>query len=346
MKSIRWGILGTGQIANHFATDFSYAKSGTLAAIASRNKVTANDFAQKFNIELAFQDYFSLINSDQVDAIYIAVPHVYHYELTKACILAGKAVLCEKPFTMNQRQSQELYLLAEQHKVFVMEAMWTRFNPAIEQVIDWIADGEIGELSSIQATLSFAGPADPEHRLNNKKLGGGALLDVGIYPIFLAQLFWGKPSYIQSQAILNDEDVDVLNQILLGWNHGGLAALESSIISQSPNRAILSGTTGYIEIETEWHKANICRIMDRQGNERAVEFDFQGQGYQFEVDEVNRCLDEGLLQSPSHTWENSLNLASTLDEIRADMGVHYEQDVIAQGENLHEHHHEHRHHKQ
>ncbi len=136
-----------------------------------------------------------------------------------------------------------------------------------------------------------------------------------------------------------------MNQLLLGWDHGGLAALESSIVSQSPNRAILSGTTGYIEIETEWHKANACRIMDRQGNERAVEFDFPGQGYQFEVDEVNRCLVEGLLQSPSHTWENSLNLISTLDEIRADMGVHYEQDSSTQKEHLHEHHHEHHHHK-
>ncbi|TBR44932.1 Gfo/Idh/MocA family oxidoreductase [Marinomonas agarivorans] len=345
MKSIRWGILGTGKIATHFANDFAYTKTGELKAIASRNKVTANQFAQRFNIELAFQDYFSLINSDQVDAIYIAVPHVYHYELTKACILAGKAVLCEKPFTLNQHQSTELYELAEQHQVFVMEAMWTRFNPMIEQVIDWVADGEIGLLSSIQASFNFVAPTDPTHRLNNKALGGGALLDIGIYPVFLAQLFWGLPDFVQSQAILNDDDIDMSVQTLLGWDHGGLAVLDTSLISKSSNRATLSGSEGYIEIDNHWHKAKSCRLVDKNDREHAVEFDFPGMGYQFEIDEVNRCLEEGLLQSPNFTWSNSLDLITTLDEIRADIGVEYPQEHISEPANIEEHHHEHHHHK-
>ncbi|KZM39951.1 dehydrogenase [Marinomonas sp. SBI22] len=345
MKNFRWGILGTGKIAHHFARDFSFTKSGELRAVASRNKDTADAFATEFDIELALQDYYSLINSDEVDVIYIAVPHVHHYELTKACILAGKAVLCEKPFAMNDYQAQELYALAQKHKVFVMEAMWTRFNPVIEQVIDWVADEEIGQLNSIQASLCFVAPTDPEHRVNNLKLGGGALLDVGIYPVFLAQLFWGKPDFVQNQAILNETDVDVLNQMLLGWDNGALASLESSIISHSPNRAVLSGSKGYIEIDTEWHKAKSCRLISKDNNERAVAFDFPGMGYQFEVDEVNRCLEEELIQSPNFTWQHSLDLVQTLDEIRQDMGVRYEQDPEIHDENIEEHHHEHHHHK-
>lgn len=345
MKSIRWGILGTGKIAHHFANDFAFAKTGEIRAIASRNKATANQFAQKFNIELAFQDYFSLINSDEVDVIYIAVPHVYHYELAKACILAGKAVLCEKPFTLNQQQSTQLYELAEQKHVFVMEAMWTRFNPTIEQVIDWVADGEIGLLSSIQASFNFVAPTDPNHRLNNKALGGGALLDIGIYPVFLAQLFWGLPDFVQNQAILNDNDIDMTVQALLGWDHGGLASVEASLISKGPNRATLSGSKGYIEIEGQWHKAKSCRLVDENGQEHYREFNFEGLGYQFEIDEVHRCLEEDLLQSPNYTWSNSLDLISTLDDIRADIGVSYPQEEQDDSTDIAEHHHEHHHHK-
>lgn len=192
MKNIRWGIFGTGKIAHHFAKDFSFTKSGELRAVASRNKNTADAFAAEFDIELALQDYYSLINSDEVDAIYIAVPHVHHYELSKACILAGKAVLCEKPFAMNEYQAKEVFALAQKHKVFVMEAMWTRFNPVIEQVIDWVADEEIGQLTSIQASLSFVAPTDPQHRVNNLKLGGGALLDVGYLPCIFSAAILGK----------------------------------------------------------------------------------------------------------------------------------------------------------
>lgn len=345
MSQFRWGILGTGNMATLFARDFAYAKSGVIAAVASREKSKADDFAQEFDIQHAIQDYYSLIHSDLVDVIYIAVPHVYHYDLIKECVLSGKAVLCEKPFCINQAQARDIYRLAERHKVFVMEAMWTRFTPVTEQVQEWIDSGDIGELTSIQATLSSFGSAQAEYRLNNKKLGGGALLDVGIYPIFLAQLLWGKPNFIQSQAVLNDDDIDMFNQILLGWDHGGLASLESSIVSLSPNRAILSGTAGYIEIEEDWHKSKTCRLVDVEGHEHKVAFDYQGMGYQFEINEVNRCLQKKLLQSPKHSWDNTLDVLATMDEIRADMGVFYEQEGMAEQERLYEHHHEHHHHK-
>ena len=345
MKNIRWGIIGTGAVARSFASDFIHSKTGVLKAVASRNKATADQFATDFSIELAYVDYYSLINSDEVDVIYIAVPHVFHHSIAKACILAGKAVLCEKPFTINSTLSKELYELAKQHEVFVMEALWTRFNPVIEQVIEWVEDGEIGQVSSIQANFSVLAPTDINHRVLNKSLAGGALLDIGIYPVFLAQLFWGKPDFIQNQAVIGDTDVDVFEQILLGWEHGGLASLEASLITHSPNKALLSGSTGFIEIDNNWFMAKSCRLVDKNNNERAIEFDFPGLGYQFEIEEVNRCLEEGLLQSPNFSWQNSLDLISTLDEIRSDIGLYYDGEPEPSDIDLEEHHHEHHHHK-
>jgi len=347
MNEVRWGIIGTGTIAQAFAADFAHAKTGTLRAVASRSKEAADAFAERYDIELSMVDYYSLINSHEVDVIYVAVPHSLHFELTKACIKAGKHVLCEKPFTLNETQAQELFELAAQHEVFVMEAMWTRFNPALEQAIEWVEEGEIGLLQSVQASFCFNATSQSEGRLFNKDLGGGALLDVGIYPIFLAQLFFGKPDFIQNQAVVGDTDVDVFEQLLLGWESGQLASLESSIISQQPNRAVLSGSDGYIEFGQEWYQTKTLTLVKNGGAEHAIEFDFPGLGYQFEVEEVNRCLQEGLLQSPNHSWEDTLNLLATMDEVRQDIGVYYpgEPEPCGHDCDIEHHHHEHGHHK-
>jgi len=226
-----------------------------------------------------------------------------------------------------------------------MEAMWTRFNPVIEQLLEWVESGDIGRLTSIQASFSFVGPTEEKHRLLNKKLGGGALLDVGIYPVFLAQLFLGRPDFIQNQAVIGDTDVDVFEQILLGWEVGSLALLEASIISSSPNQAIISGTNGYIIIESDWVMSKSCKLVDKNKNEHFVEFDYPGFGYQFEIDEVNRCIEEGLLQSPNFSWQNSLDLIQTLDEIRNDIGLFYDDEDHIETMDIEEHHHEHNHHK-
>lgn len=347
MNEVRWGIIGTGTIAQAFAADFAHAKTGTLRAVASRSKEAADAFAERYDIELSMVDYYSLINSHEVDVIYVAVPHSLHFELTKACIKAGKHVLCEKPFTLNEAQAQELFELAAQHEVFVMEAMWTRFNPALEQAIEWVEEGEIGLLQSVQASFCFNATSQSEGRLFNKDLGGGALLDVGIYPIFLAQLFFGKPDFIQNQAVVGDTDVDVFEQLLLGWESGQLASLEASIISQQPNRAVLSGSDGYIEFGQEWYQTKTLTLVKNGGAEHAIEFDFPGLGYQFEVEEVNRCLQEGLLQSPNHCWEDTLNLLATMDEVRQDIGVYYpgEPEPCGHDCDIEHHHHEHGHHK-
>lgn len=347
MNEVRWGIIGTGTIAQAFAADFAHAKTGTLRAVASRSKEAADAFAERYDIELSMVDYYSLINSHEVDVIYVAVPHSLHFELTKACIKAGKHVLCEKPFTLNEAQAQELFELAAQHEVFVMEAMWTRFNPALEQAIEWVEEGEIGLLQSVQASFCFNATSQSEGRLFNKDLGGGALLDVGVYPIFLAQLFFGKPDFIQNQAVVGDTDVDVFEQLLLGWESGQLASLEASIISQQPNRAVLSGSDGYIEFGQEWYQTKTLTLVKNGGAEHAIEFDFPGLGYQFEVEEVNRCLQEGLLQSPNHSWEDTLNLLATMDEVRQDIGVYYpgEPEPCGHDCDIEHHHHEHGHHK-
>lgn len=347
MNEVRWGIIGTGTIAQAFAADFAHAKTGTLRAVASRSKEAADAFAERYDIELSMVDYYSLINSHEVDVIYVAVPHSLHFELTKACIKAGKHVLCEKPFTLNEAQAQELFELAAQHEVFVMEAMWTRFNPALEQAIEWVEEGEIGLLQSVQASFCFNATSQSEGRLFNKDLGGGALLDVGIYPIFLAQLFFGKPDFIQNQAVVGDTDVDVFEQLLLGWESGQLASLEASIISQQPNRAVLSGSDGYIEFGQEWYQTKTLTLVKNGGAEHAIEFEFPGLGYQFEVEEVNRCLQEGLLQSPNHSWEDTLNLLATMDEVRQDIGVYYpgEPEPCGHDCDIEHHHHEHGHHK-
>lgn len=347
MNEVRWGIIGTGAIAQAFAADFKFAQTGVLRAVASRSKESADAFAERFDIELAMMDYFSLINSHEVDVIYIGVPNSLHFELAKACILAGKHVLCEKPFTLNELQAAELFELAKRQEVFVMEAMWTRFNPAVEQALEWVEEGEIGLLQSVQASFCFNGPQNPSGRHLNKELGGGALLDVGIYPIFLAQLFLGKPDFIQNQAVVGDTDVDVFEQLLLGWDEGQLAALESSLISQQPNRAVLSGSEGYIEFGQNWYQSKTVTLVKRDGAEHSVEFDVPGVGYQFEIEEVNRCIIEGVLQSPNHSWQDTINLLSTMDEIRQDIGVYYpgEPEPCEHDCDIEHHHHEHGHHK-
>ena len=232
-QKVRWGILGPGGIAASFAADLSLVPRAELAAVGSRSQATADAFAERFGFARAHGSYADLAADPDVDVIYIATPHAFHAEAALLCIEAGKAVLVEKPITLDLADAMRLVAAAREKGVFLMEAMWMRLNPAIRKIKELVEDGTIGWVSSIHADFGLQGPFDAEHRLRNPELGGGALLDLGVYPINFAHLIMGAPASVQAWAHLTPERVDEHTGVLLGWEAGAVGALTCSINGQS-----------------------------------------------------------------------------------------------------------------
>ena len=335
MQTVRWGILGPGKIALSFAEDFQYSKGGVLQAVASRDIHRAEEFTQKFRIPFAYGSYEQLIQSEEVDVIYIATPHSTHFELTRMCLLAGKSVLCEKPLTLNARQATQLFKIAKTQNCFLMEALWSKFNPTIRQLYQIIAAGEIGEVKRISSNFGFVADPDPASRLRNPSLAGGALLDIGIYALLLPHLLWGKPEKIESQVNLSDQGVDSQEQIIMSWSDGRMAVAEASLDCCYPNKAVISGTLGYIELPEQFFCSKFMTLT-RACHEEAskedrqpvlIENNFPGMGYQFEVNEVNQCLAGNKIQSDIHSWSETLALSETMDQLRLQWGISYPGEI-------------------
>ncbi|MFC4303334.1 Gfo/Idh/MocA family protein [Cohnella boryungensis] len=332
MKKIRWGVMGTGGISKSFVSDFPYVTGGELLAVGSRSQESADRFAQTHQIPRAYASYEALVSDSEIDAIYIGTPHPYHKENALIALRAGKAVLCEKPFTMNARELEELIACAAEHKQFLMEAMWTRFLPVFRKIREWIDAGRIGEIRQVKADFGFRLPDDydPQGRLLNKELGGGAFLDAGIYPLSLASMVFGaEPAKAVSTVQIGPSGVDEQYSILLTYPGGQTALLNGAVRLALPNEAYLIGTKGYIHIPALFLNSKSATLHlhgNEEGNETYVD-DRASSGYSFEIEEVNRCLQAGLNESPVMPLQESLDIMQLMDRIRKDWGLQYSADL-------------------
>ncbi len=324
MRTIRWGIIGAGHIAEKFATALNSLKDTELTAIASRSIDKAYEFSERYHVRKAYGSYEELVKDSDIDVIYIATPHTEHRKNASLCITHGKAVLCEKPFTVNYREAEILTTLAKEHKVFLMEAMWTKFLPATRTVRQWIEEERIGKVKYIQASFGFRSEFNPQSRLYDPKLAGGALLDVGVYPISYATFLLGKqPEKVVSSAFLGKSRVDETNVIALLFEGGAMADLSSSISANTGNDATIIGDRGRISVPNFW-TAEKAELYDANGKlTETFSHPFTSNGFVYEVEEVNRCLREGKLQSDIIPHETTLAIMKLMDGIRADWGLVY-----------------------
>ena len=329
MKNIiRWGILGTGQIAHAFAIGLRDAPQAQLAAIGSRDAANAEAFAMRHGAQRHYGDYASLAADPHVDVIYIATPHSAHAENMRLCIQAGKAVLCEKPFTLNHREASEIITLARERNLFLMEAMWTRFLPAVQRAKQLIEEGAIGKPLQVQADFGFAAAVDTDHRLLNPNLGGGALLDVGIYPLSLTAYFLGEITAAQASANLAATGVDVQTAFTLRHRDGGLSSCLCSANAQTRTALTISGSDGMIEIHQPFYRAQQITLTDKDGMAQTPALPYLGNGYTHEAIEVGRCLQNGRTESSIMPLSETLMQMFWLDEIRRQIGVRYPADAM------------------
>lgn len=322
-KNVRWGILGTGGIASTFATDLPLVPGAELAAVGSRTSAAAASFAERHGFARSHGSWAELAADPDVDVIYVATPHAFHFAAAMACLAGGKAVLCEKPMTLDLASSAELVREARSRGLFLMEAMWMRCNPAVRRILELVTDGAIGEVTSVQADFGLQGPFEATHRLRDPALGGGALLDLGVYPLNLADLILGEPASVQSWARLTPEGVDDNTGMLLGYSSGAVAALTCSLVGETRNAASITGTLGRIDLPQGFFVPRSFVLHRVGATAEEVSFPFPGRGYQHEAVEVQRCLAAGLPESPLMPHQTTLNLMKLMDQIRAQLGVTY-----------------------
>jgi predicted dehydrogenase len=322
-KKVRWGIVGPGGIAAQFANDLPLAPGAELAAVGSRSAETAAAFAERHGFARSYGSYAELAADPGVDVVYVATPHAQHLAAALLCVEAGKAVLVEKPITLDLASAAQLVQAARSRNVFLMEALWMRLNPAIRKIAELVEEGAIGWVSAIHADFGLQGPFPAEHRLRNPRLGGGALLDLGVYPINLAHLIMGSPASVQSWAHLTPEGVDENTGVLLGWQAGAVAALTCSINGESRNAASITGTDGRIDIPPGFYVPREFTLTRAGKAPETFQFPFEGNGYQFEAAEVQRCLLAGELESPLMPHTTTLEIMTLLDAIREEIGVTY-----------------------
>ena len=329
MTKIRWGILACGKIAKKFAADLKLVEDGELIAVASRDVERAKQFAADFPAKYVFGSYEELVNCDEVDAIYVASPHSHHHEHTLLCLSHGKAVLCEKAFAINQQQAKEMIELARTKKVFLMEALWTRFLPHYLKVREMIAEGKLGELKGVLANFGFKPPEPVSPRLFEPALGGGSLLDIGIYPVFLAQSILGVPDSITAKMDPAHTGVDEQCSMVFHYKNGMTANLFSTLASNLETDADIFGTKGRIRLTNRFYEpsATIQYYPDIITSRTIIPIEKEaGWGYQHEIRHVNECLQKGLTESPVWSLDETLSLMQTLDAIREEMGLRYSVD--------------------
>jgi predicted dehydrogenase len=323
---VRWGILGTGKIARAFAVGLLDTPGAVLAAVGSRSFATAEAFGAEFGALASYGSYQELADAGDVDLVYIATPHTLHAENARMALEAGKGVLCEKPFTINRREAEQVVALARAKKLFLMEAMWTRFMPALAEVRRIIASGEIGAVSHLSADFGFVAGVRPEHRVLNHALGGGALLDLGIYPLSIAAALLGPIESVQAQAEIGVTGVDLQTAFTLKHAGGGMSTCSCSLRARTPVELTVSGELGHIRIDTMFHRAKTVTVSLADGVLRTVPTPFIGNGYAHEAIEAQRCWRAGLTESDVMPLDETLALMGVLDTIRGQIGLRYAAD--------------------
>jgi predicted dehydrogenase len=321
-RPIRWGIIGPGRIAHRFAQDLATIPDADLHAVASRNKARAEAFASQYGATTSYNSYEALADDPRVDAVYIATPHAYHHEHSILCLNHRKAVLCEKPFAMNLGEVQEMIETARKNKTLLMEALWTFFLPHYRRILDLIRDGAIGNIRSLEADFGFRPDWDPGSRVFKKELGGGSLLDIGIYPIFLALTTLGMPDKIWADATFFENGVDSSCTMRFDYTSGSQARLFSTFSEPTPTAAVITGDAGTLTIHPKFH-APSSFTLENDGHSETFRFDVKTNGYSYEIIHFNRLLREGRTESDVMTFETSRHLISLLDAIRSRIGLKY-----------------------
>lgn len=332
-RPLKWGVVATGGIATKVTQDIALLEDAVLYAVSSRSAESAARFAARFGMTASYGDadgvpgYQRLLEDPEVEVVYITTPHAQHHEVTKAALLAGKHVLCEKPFTINAAEAKELIDLARQRGLFLMDAVWTRFLPSVNRAWEIIASGELGEIRWVQADLGFSAPEDPTSRLWDPKAGGGALMDLTVYPLTWALGALGFPDTVAATATLNDDGVDLQTAVTLTYDTGAYAQLSSSFIAACPAQATVVGSLGWLKTgDGPLH--NPRELTVRAGEETRVEhLDQVGGGYTYELREVTRCIQEGLTESPTMPLDDTLRTMRLLDGVRAQTGLRYANDA-------------------
>jgi len=321
---VRWGILGTGNIANQFSTALKSMDDAEIAAVGSRTRKSADAFGDKFKIPTRHSSYDALANDPNVDLIYVATPHNFHKENTILCLEAGKGVLCEKPFTINRAEAEEVLAVAEREQRFLMEAMWTRYVPSVLQAMKWIEEGVIGDVRMVRASFGFHSTSESNPRLWDPANGGGSLLDVGIYPITIAHLAFGKmPTEIQGIATIGSAGVDEAATINLGFEGGGLATLSSSITNHTPYDAHIMGSKGIIRLHPPFWVTPKLSVTIGEGKPMTTSYKCQSNGYEYEAMEAQECFRAGKLQSDLMPHSTTLDIIDIMDELRRQWGLKY-----------------------
>jgi len=331
MRTIRWGIIGTGNIASKFAAALQGMEDTSLAGVASRNLEKASKFAKEFGALKAYGSYEELAEASDIDVVYIGTPHTEHLGNAALIIKNKKAVLCEKPFTLNEKDSRSLVELAKENKVFLMEAMWTKFLPTTNQVKKWINDGKIGTVKKMQIGFGFFNEFNEAHRYFNFNLGGGALLDVGIYPISYAiDLMESIPDKICSMVSKLENGIDEQNCMLFQFPGQAIAMLSSAVSVEVGKDALVIGDKGRIRVPNFW-KADKAYLYDNEGKliETYKEAD-RINGYEFEAYEVNQCIRDGVLESKRVPLKDTLDVMKIMDDLRKEWGIHYPQEGVSE----------------
>jgi len=326
-EKIKWGIISTGFIAGKFAEGLEYVEDAELDAVASRTKESADKFGEQYNVPKRYGSYEELAEDPEVDVVYIGTPHSLHLDYSEMCLEAGKHVLCEKPMAINAGEATKMVNTARRNKRFLMEAMWTRYLPFFRKLEHLLDVGAIGELQMIHANFAQVADYDPQNRFFNLELGGGSLLDLGIYPLALSSYFLGAPELIQSQGVIGPTGVDEKLAASLKLPGDKMASFFTSLVTDAPIEALFMGSEGYIRIHAPWFMSEKLTLAGKNRDEQVIEVPMQGNGYNYEAEEVNRCLKEGKLESDLMPLDESLELMEVMDYIRYQIGLYYPYEI-------------------
>ena len=321
MSGFRWGILGTGGIATAFSEDLKLAQGHTVVAVGSRTLSKAKEFMHNISDATAYASYEELVNDPNVDAIYIATPHPMHKEHTLLALNAGKPVLCEKPFSITALEAQEMIDCAQKNGVALLEAMWTRYLPHIAKVREILASGVLGVIQTVEADHGQRLADQNIPRIVDPDLAGGALLDLGIYPISFAHLVLGTPTKITASAIMSGHGVDAQTSAIFNYANGAQAIINSTMIVQTPCRAVISGLLGRLEIDRTFYCPTDMRVVLFDGTVTQYPSTYLGGGLREEAIEMARVVADGALESSLMPWDQTIAIMKTMDEIRQQIGL-------------------------
>ena len=322
MSNFSWGVLGPGGIARAFAKDLTLLEGHTIGAVGSRSLNNARSFAHDFG-GTAYGSYEELVSDSRIDAIYVATPHPAHHDNVIMALNAGKPVLCEKPFAVNAKQAHAMVDAAAKNKVALMEAMWARFLPHYAKVREIVASGVLGPILSIHADHGQRLADQGIARLVEPQLAGGALLDLGIYPISFAHMILGNPTSITSSAVMTDKGVDAQTSMLFNYDNGAQAVLTTTMIEQTPCRAVVAGLDGWLEIDRTFYNPASMRVVLNDGTVTEYPSTYTGHGLREQAESFKQIVQSGEVESKILTWKDTVDIMKSMDTVRSQIGLKY-----------------------